>query len=33
MNQHLLSDGDLAEWQKEIEEYHELEGRLGAGEV
>ncbi len=32
MNQHLLSDEDLAEWQEAIEEYHELEGRLGAGE-
>lgn len=31
-NQHLLSDEDLAEWQEAIEEYYELEGRLGAGE-
>lgn len=32
MNQHLLSDEDLAEWKDAIEEYYELEGHLGAGE-
>ncbi|MPZ93112.1 MAG: hypothetical protein GEU68_16115 [Actinobacteria bacterium] len=32
MNQYLLSDEDLAEWQEATEEYHELEERLGAGE-